>query len=180
MPSFDGTNLIITLDSGVTEVDVEQDLYSDWKEFFKTGDNSKFPLAFRTTGGDPLTGSLDLGAYFFLRNDSGWRIRPAEEDATITFVGNLAAEDNTLPLVIPTIGAFTVLILGLQPVSQAVALDTLEKILRNRTETDPDTGVMTVFDDDGVTVLFTANLFEDVAGAQAYRGSGADRRDRLS
>lgn len=56
----------------------------------------------------------------------------------------------------------------------------IEKILRNRTETNPITGVMTVYDDDNVTPLFTASLFEDVGGATAYTGAGADRRNRLS
>ncbi len=119
MPSFDGENLLITLDAGVTSVDAQTDLYSDWKEFFKTGTNSRFPLAFRASvGGDPLTPGLDAGAYFFLQNQLGWRIRPAEENATITLEGNLIAEDTTLPVVVPTVGAFTVLILGLQPITQ--------------------------------------------------------------
>lgn len=52
-------------------------------------------------------------------------------------------------------------------------------ILRNKTVTDPVAGTMTVYADDGVTPLLTASLFEDTAGAQPYRGDGADRRDRL-
>ena len=127
MPSFDGTNLIITLDSGVTEVDVEVDLYSDWKEFFKTSDNSKFPLAFRTIGGDPLTPGSDAGAYFFIQNNLGWRIRPPEENTTILLTGNLAPEDSTLPILIPTIGSFQVLIAGLQPITQNI--DTIKTTL---------------------------------------------------
>lgn len=55
------------------------------------------------------------------------------------------------------------------------------QILRNKTITDPSTGVMTVYDDDGTTVLFTANLYQDAAGTTAYDGTaGADRRDRLA
>lgn len=118
--TFDGENLVITLETGVTIVDVEQALYSDWKEWFKTGTNSRYPLAFRTVGGDNLTPGIDAGAYFFLRNDLGWRIRPAEEDATVLIVGNLAPEDSSLPMTIPTIGAFTVLLQGLQPITQSV------------------------------------------------------------
>jgi hypothetical protein len=53
------------------------------------------------------------------------------------------------------------------------------KILANRMETDPDTGVLTIYDDDG-SVLITASIFEDVAGVQAYRGQGAERRNKLS
>lgn len=56
----------------------------------------------------------------------------------------------------------------------------IQKLLRNKTITNPATGVMTVYDDDSVTPLFTCNVFEDVGGAQTYRGQGADRRDRLA
>jgi hypothetical protein len=55
------------------------------------------------------------------------------------------------------------------------------KLLKNRTETNPATGVMTVYDDDGVTPLYTANLYEDTAGATAYDGTaGVNRRNALS
>ena len=54
-----------------------------------------------------------------------------------------------------------------------------EAILRNKTVTDPTTGIMTVYDTDGVTPLYTAQLYEDAAGSQTYRGSGAERRERL-
>lgn len=56
----------------------------------------------------------------------------------------------------------------------------IAKILRNKTVTDPATGVMTVYDDDSTTPLFTCNVFEDAAGTQAYRDLGADRRNRLT
>ena len=55
----------------------------------------------------------------------------------------------------------------------------VQKILRNKTITNPATGLMTVYDDDGATPLFTANLYEDIAAAQLYRGQGAERRERL-
>lgn len=54
------------------------------------------------------------------------------------------------------------------------------KLLRNKQITDPVTGKLTVYDDDGTTVLLQADLFEDSAGAQAYRGQGAERRERLA
>lgn len=55
----------------------------------------------------------------------------------------------------------------------------LGKLARNKTVTDPTTGTITVYDDDGVTPLLTAALFQDVGGTTAYAGAGADRRDRL-
>lgn len=56
---------------------------------------------------------------------------------------------------------------------------TSRKLLQNRTHTDPTTGIMVVYDDDDSAILLQADLFEDVAATQPYRGQGADRRDRL-
>lgn len=119
MPSFDGDNLIITLDSGMVALDAEVDLYKAWKLWQLAG-NMRYPQAFRTIGGDALTGSVDAGAYFFIQNQNGWRIRPPEEDITILLTGNLAPEDSTLPILIPTLGNFTVLVQGIQPITQNI------------------------------------------------------------
>lgn len=119
-PEFDGPTLTITLASGITSIDTQADLYSQWKEWVTIGDNAKYPPAFRTIGGDPLTPGITAGAYFFIQNQYGWRIRPPEEDTTIFVEGNLAPEDSSKPIVIPTIGTFRVLIVGLQPITQNV------------------------------------------------------------
>ncbi len=63
--------------------------------------------------------------------------------------------------------------------SQATSLTIIQKILQNKTITDPDTGILTVYDDDD-SVLFTANIYEGKTVAQAYRGSGLERRERLT
>jgi len=120
LPEFDGNNLRIILPAGITNIDVEADLYSQWKEWVKLSDNAKFPPAFRTIGGDPLTPGIDAGAYFFIQNQDGWRIRPAEEDATVFLNGNLAPEDSALDIVVPTLGNFRVLVVNLQPITQNV------------------------------------------------------------
>jgi hypothetical protein len=81
------------------------------------------PPAFRASvGGDPLGSGLEAGAYFFLQNQDGWRIRPAEANATVTLTGNLIPEDPDLPLTTPTLGAFTVLINNIQPITQGTSL----------------------------------------------------------
>lgn len=58
----------------------------------------------------------------------------------------------------------------------------IEAILKNRTETDSSTGVMTVYAVDDTTPLLTANIFEDVAGVTAYNAASTrvDRKDRLT
>lgn len=63
-----------------------------------------------------------------------------------------------------------------------LATDLIRKLLQNRTHTDPDTGVMTVFDDDDETPLLTAHVYEDVDGTEPYAvtSNRIDRRDRLT
>lgn len=93
--TFDGINRRIIINPDVTEIDVEIDLYSDWKEWSQLYDNLKFLPAFRTTGGDPLPGGRRVGQYFFLTN--GWKlIAPTDYLASdIQIVGNLFADDGS-------------------------------------------------------------------------------------
>lgn len=56
----------------------------------------------------------------------------------------------------------------------------LEKIARNRLETDPVAGTITVYDDDNTTPLISAPIYEDIAALTPYQGNGIDRRNRLT
>lgn len=67
---------------------------------------------------------------------------------------------------------------GLTP-AESAALELIKKILVNKQITDPNTGLMTVYDDDNATVLVSGNVYEDVAASQPYRGQGIDRREKL-
>ena len=93
--TFDGINRRIIINPDVTEIDVEIDLYSDWKEWSQVYDSLKFLPAFRTTGGDPLPGGRRVGQYFFLTN--GWKlVAPTDYLATdIQIDGNLFTEDGS-------------------------------------------------------------------------------------
>lgn len=56
----------------------------------------------------------------------------------------------------------------------------VQQLLRNKVETDPDAGTMTVYDDDGVNILFTAPIYSDANGAVPYDGTaGINLKDRL-
>lgn len=59
------------------------------------------------------------------------------------------------------------------------AIAFLQKLLRNKIITNPLNGTFTIYDDDD-TVLLSGNLWENAAGGVAYRGRGAERRDRLT
>ncbi len=64
-------------------------------------------------------------------------------------------------------------------VSVSTKLALLEKILRNKSITDPATGEFVLYDDNGVTELFRVPLWEDAAGTVPYQGQGAERKERL-
>jgi len=119
--NINGETLTITLESGVTEIDVIDDLYEPWKDWMLTSPlNRKYPQAFVSDGGNPLSAIINQGSYIFLQNQLGWRIKHPEEDITAYLTGNLAVNTTTLPAFIPTIGAYTAAIIGLQPVTQGV------------------------------------------------------------
>jgi hypothetical protein len=104
--TFNGTTKIITVNSGVTTLNVQVDLYSDWKEWALL--NPGFLPAFRSVGGDELQTNYYLAPTFFLLN--GWRIRPAEEDRVLTVIGNLYVDGSTDSPYIPTTGDFNVMV----------------------------------------------------------------------
>lgn len=106
--TFDGGDKIISFDSSTTEFDV-RDLYSRWVDWLLTSDNSKYPLAMRNVGGDPLPGSKELGLTYFLLND--WKIRPYSENHTLTVNGNLYSEDGSSPYV-SAIGSYSVMVIN--------------------------------------------------------------------
>lgn len=125
-----------------------------------------------------------------------------EANHTLIITGNLFVQGGGVPIV-QTLGAFNVSAQYTVPVQaqgistgsssltaadvwgHASAVDLLSKvsvahaILRNKTVTNPTTGVMTVYDVDGVTPLYSAVLYESISTAQTYRGQGAERRERL-
>ena len=102
--TFDGERQLIIVNPGVTDINVETDVYSEWKRWFRTDDNSKFPIAMRNVGGDELPED-QLGLTFFLLND--WKIRPYEGDHRLKIRGNLYKQDKSDPIA-DTVGNFKV------------------------------------------------------------------------
>jgi hypothetical protein len=86
-------------------------LYSDLKEDWIANLPSNslgFEFPFRTVGGDPIGSGLNVGSYFFLRNDLGWRLRADEVNHQLMISGNLYPENISLPMFVPTIGSYVV------------------------------------------------------------------------
>ncbi len=130
--TFDPVNRLIIEEAsavvgGESTLDVRQEIYSEMKARWRNDENpAKYDSAIRNTGNEPLTATESAPSFFYLQNQAisgpagGWRFRPAEIDHTINFVGNFVREDITLPLFVPTVGDFTVLITGLVFLAQQI------------------------------------------------------------
>lgn len=204
--TFDGANKLIVLSPGTVSLNVPE-LYSLWKQWVQQADNSKYLPAFTSIGGDPIDAAQGTAIpyYDFLIN--GWRVKPQAAHHTLNVTGGiLLVEGGGDPFVNPD-GNFVVRINYQQPV-QAITVSTsgssdpsaiaaavwshgsatalltkiefARAILQNKMITDPVTGIMTVYADDGVTPLASAQLFEDAAGTQLYRGRGSERREKVT
>ena len=189
--AFDGTTHTITI-SAQTTLSV-RDLYSRWADWFATSDNCKYLPAFATLGGDDIDpgAGTTVPVYAFLIN--AWRIRPDESNHTLLVNDGILLVQGGGDPFLDTLSSYFVRVNYQQPV-QAITVSTgggldttqeerlarIEKLLRNKQITSPATGKMTVYEDDGVTVLAEANLFENASGTQAYRGQGVERRERLA
>lgn len=186
--TFDRVNRLIVVTQppdadGRITLNVQVDLYSDGKEDWLADPNlqvMKFPI-------EPIGGQTvsigQLGTTYLLRY--GWHIKPYEADHELVIEGNLFTEGGE-PVTVDTTGTYRVAVT--QQVSTLVelrqiyeqALEDIRKVLLNRMETDPNSGVLKVYDDDDATVVFTANVYEDVAATVPYRGRGIERRDKLA
>jgi len=92
--TVDDINKYIIVNSGVTELNVKIDLYSDIKEWFKLRDNSKltyFPI--RSIGGDDTVLGQTAGDIYFMQN--GYRV--VYDPTKVTVVGALFSDDYDTP-----------------------------------------------------------------------------------
>lgn len=84
--TFDGLNRIIRVNTGITYLSVQEDLYSASKEWLL--DNAGFLPPFTDAiGNQALGGGKFAGQFYFLGN--GWRIKPWEANHELTIDGNL-------------------------------------------------------------------------------------------
>jgi len=85
--TFDGINKLILVNPGETSLDVQVDLYSDWKEWAQTDTNMKYLSPWSIVGGEPTIEGQRLDVTYFLIN--GWKIKPYSGTYDLTIDGNI-------------------------------------------------------------------------------------------
>jgi len=85
--TFDGVNKLILVNDGETDLDIQIDLYSAWKEWMQLEDNMKYFQAINTVGGEPTIGAERLDVTYFLIN--GWKIKPYSGTYDLVLTGNI-------------------------------------------------------------------------------------------
>ena len=96
--SYDTDAKLFILDPGVTSLDLKTEFYSQAKLDWQTNLNlNRYRFPIDSIGGQDIGGGVSISAYYSLR--FGWRIRPAEENATIAIIGNLITDTGADPFV---------------------------------------------------------------------------------
>lgn len=196
LATFNGATSLVTL--AVTGDVSVRALYSAWLRWAAA--NPEYLQAMDAQGGDVINPANGTYATVYVRLLNGWRVVAIGDtnlvDGVLMVDGGAAAPFVTAPGQVllqfsspiltesfATPGTSSAIADAVWGHASAVSLadraGIAAAILRNKTVTDPVTGLMTVYADNGVDVLLQARLFEDASGTQAYRGQGAELRERL-
>jgi hypothetical protein len=148
-----------------------------------SGDLTAAGVAF-ANGAVTMAGAGDLAGAV---NALGWAIVEAAGSGTLTTTvfatGEMVAEITPYTELSPqnlAAAVWTEAVAGYDDGSTGAALNLLAAMATNKTVTDPSAGTITVYDTDGTTVLYVADLWQDAAGTTPYAGSGAERRDAFA
>jgi len=167
---FDGQSQVINLTSGTTSFDVSE-MWSRWVDWFGVGDNSKYLLAMRTVGGDPISSTKSLGVTFFMIN--GWKIRPQESNHKLSVNGNLFTDPAGDSPFVSTLGSFNVVIeMSVSNLSDSTVTQLPEieyASFQNMVTIDVATGKSGTTYPTGTTA-FPVNNLEDALVIASYRG----------
>jgi hypothetical protein len=117
--------------------------------------------------------------------DAQWSVRLVGSNNNIFDIQNGILVQNQVQ-VIPSNSAGNIVVetgvsgLTATEAIQLAEIDNVRKLMQNKMETNPITGILTVYDDDDITPLYSGNIYEDVLATQLYRGAGIERRNRLT
>lgn len=189
---FDWVNKIIEIESGVLEITA-----GDLRLAIHDAQDGTEGITFDQIAnfGNPVVLTASTSTFLNVILLSTWKILSLSTTATFTVgSGNVVHitdgiaifDSNVLVTLVNNTSAAGVLVesgvsgLTGSESAQLALIDTLNKVMVNKFITDPGTGVLTIYDNDGTSVLFQGPIWEDAAGTVPYQGRGIERRDRLT
>jgi S-formylglutathione hydrolase FrmB len=184
---FDGASKTITIQADPTDYQGDtlrvaaQDIYSRWKDWCLTADGLQFDAAFEVTGRFPISDTVQTGAYYFLRTDSGWHLHPPNKDgAVLVLEGNIYPYTVGDRIVQPLPGVTTTTLMQTSSLTevvvtsdglnsaQAALLQTAatestkaRKMQTNKAIISGDGQTVSIYDDDGATLLHVFGVSGD-------------------
>ena len=148
---------------GIISIDMQVDVYSDGKEDWTDSDYdlNKFKFPIEAIGGNPVAGGT-LGTTYVISED--WHFLPYDTDHTFVVEGNVYTEDGSTLVDAGSDATISVELattlnppgLGLTIIQDTVLANIL-KMTVNKQTLDSD-GVLTIYDDDGITTLYTQTV----------------------
>jgi hypothetical protein len=90
--NFNGVTKQIVVNSGVTSLDIRQDVYSAWVRWTEREENSQYLPAIRFSGLDPIPGGFTGDVYFLI---NGWKLLYDPRNVAIS--GVLYSDDYSTP-----------------------------------------------------------------------------------
>lgn len=90
--NFNGVTKEITVNEGVTALDIRQDVYSAWIRWTERYDNERYLFAMRFTGLDPIPGGFTGDSYFLINN---WKL--FYDPRVVAITGVLFSDDYPTP-----------------------------------------------------------------------------------
>lgn len=94
--TYDTTNKLFLLNSGVTSLDAKTEFYSWVKyDWLTTPSLAKFRFPIESIGGQDIGGGVTISPYYSLLY--GWRIAPPAADLTLNVIGNIITAEGVSP-----------------------------------------------------------------------------------
>lgn len=90
--NFNGVTKEITVNEGVTALDIRQDVYSAWVRWTERYDNERYLFAMRFTGLDTIPGGQTGDTYFLI---NGWKL--LYDPRVVAITGVLYSDDYATP-----------------------------------------------------------------------------------
>lgn len=90
--NFNGTTKEITVNGGVTALDIRTDVWSAWVRWTERYDNERYLFAMRFTGLDPIPGGQTGDTYFLI---NGWKL--LYDPRVVAITGVLYSDDYSTP-----------------------------------------------------------------------------------